>query len=239
MDSTNWDKLKGMYKSAEDFLADMPIGKAIANVINNPTPQEIGAQVANLGSDISKALSKTTENPTEAALNYSPVGGGVHIIKRLVPTERMIAAFKEGKELSKLYGGKDSYWYKVLTGEAPTPKSYNYEAQPGILSDFFEAGIIGEDLPKPVIGWRYGDIPPTGKSYNYRDQYTEYGVSLMQVEGEPIGKNAFALFGGSNRNKRYVKGYLIERRGSEGEPLIIGAENFDDAKISDKFLEGD
>ena len=77
MDSTNWDKLKEAYKSAEDFLADMPIGKAIANVISNPTPQEIGAQVANLGSDISKSLSKTTENPVEAALNYSPMGAMV------------------------------------------------------------------------------------------------------------------------------------------------------------------
>ena len=74
MDSTNWDKLKEVYKSAEDFLADMPIGKAIANVISNPTPQEIGAQVANLGNDISKSLSKATENPVEAALNYSPMG---------------------------------------------------------------------------------------------------------------------------------------------------------------------
>lgn len=73
--------LSDAYNSAMDFLADMPISKAIAGVIQNPTPQEIGAQVANMGKSISQNLQEATKDPVETALNYGPAGMGTIIGK--------------------------------------------------------------------------------------------------------------------------------------------------------------
>lgn len=76
MDSnkSTWQSLVDTYHTAENFLADMPIAKAIGGVIANPTPQEVGAQVAGLGKAISESAQKATENPVEAAITYTPVG---------------------------------------------------------------------------------------------------------------------------------------------------------------------
>jgi len=67
-------RLADMYHSAEHFLEDMPIAKAIGGVISNPTPQEFGAQIANLGSSASDTLQEATKDPINAVLNFAPMG---------------------------------------------------------------------------------------------------------------------------------------------------------------------
>lgn len=70
-----------MYHSAEHFLADMPIAKAIGGVISNQTPQEVGAQISNLGSSASDTLQDATKDPMNAVLNFAPMGMGTIIGK--------------------------------------------------------------------------------------------------------------------------------------------------------------
>lgn len=78
------------------------------------------------------------------------------------------------------------------------------------------------DFPE-VTGWRYGDIPINGKSTNYRDECCERGVSLVQIDGEDETKS-FATLGAAGRPKVRVRGYLLPWRGSDGEPLVTGAQ---------------
>ena len=81
MDSnkSTWQSLVDAYHSAENFLGDMPIAKAIGGVIANPTPQEVGAQAVNLGKDISKGIQQFTDtamtDPAAAGSLVSPMAG--------------------------------------------------------------------------------------------------------------------------------------------------------------------
>ncbi len=93
---------------------------------------------------------------------------------------------------------------------------------------FFEHGYHGLPFPEYVTGWRYGDIPPSGQSYNFRDQIAEHGVSVMEVYAangavETVDKVS-AMFCAAGRTRVDVAGYLNGlRRGSDGEPLLICA----------------
>lgn len=74
-------RLQKYYEQAKAGLGDMPIAKAIGGVIANPTPQEFGAQVYNLGSSASDTLQDATKDPMGAALNFTPMGMGTIIGK--------------------------------------------------------------------------------------------------------------------------------------------------------------
>jgi len=88
---------------------------------------------------------------------------------------------------------------------------------------FFVEGFRERPLPRWVTGWRYGDIPASGVSTNYRDNRSEGGVSMMQLDGDDEQTDGtFALFNGG-RDRVRVGGWLIEERGADGEPLIVGA----------------
>jgi len=85
---------------------------------------------------------------------------------------------------------------------------------------FWQHGARGWEPPRYVSAWRYGDLPPDGRSYNYRDQHTEPGVSVAGVVGGPEGFGQWQR----DRPKRWVCGWWREDRvGSDGEPLLVGA----------------
>ncbi len=97
------------------------------------------------------------------------------------------------------------------------------------MNAFFDHGYHGLPFPEYVTGWRWGKIPPSGQSYNYRDNIAEHGVSVMEVYStdgaiSTIDKVS-AMFCASGRSRVEVAGYLNGlRRGSDGEPLLICAK---------------
>jgi len=93
---------------------------------------------------------------------------------------------------------------------------------------FFKAGFEGRSMPEYVTGWRYGEIPEAGKSANFRDQQFESGVSLMRLDGEETASGAKIYEAFNRRGKMiHVGGWLVGR-GSDGEPLLVGARKIAD-----------
>ena len=90
---------------------------------------------------------------------------------------------------------------------------------------FAEAGLLGEAVPYPVTGWRYGHIPECGVSWNYRDMHPEAGVSLMAVDGGGETQDKVsAIFMSEGRPVIKVSGLLhTYKTGSDGEPLLLDA----------------
>jgi len=92
-------------------------------------------------------------------------------------------------------------------------------------NEFFEAGRNGYEMPEHVTGWRYGPVPESGRSNNYRDGRLERGVSVMQLEGAAKVKTLAELHSLSSRKKVRVAGYLNPNDvGGDGEPLLLCAE---------------
>jgi hypothetical protein len=58
-----------------------------------------------------------------------------------------------------------------------------------------------------IVGYRYGEAPGSGKSYNYRENEYEPGVSMAQV-GYYKEIGSFAVSGSSSRNKYYYEGII-------------------------------
>lgn len=75
------DRFLDYAERAMDWLADRPLPKAIGAVISNPTPQEFGAQVANLGASTSQSLqefsNRVASDPVEAGSLVGPLGAMV------------------------------------------------------------------------------------------------------------------------------------------------------------------
>ena len=131
---------------------------------------------------------------------------------------------KEAYELGKRHAEEfdsldDAYRYMPMS-------DYNAIQDLGLLIAH-EAGFVGNEAPRKVQGWRYGKIPASGFSYNYRDNRTEAGVSLMEIDGEETPQDAIsAMFiAASGRPVVRVTGWLnTNKRGSDGEPLVFWAE---------------
>ena len=96
------------------------------------------------------------------------------------------------------------------------------------LNFFFDCGYYGCDFPEYVSGWRYGNIPESGRSYNYRDQKPEHGISVMEIygiENSDIDKVSLMFISTQNRNVVKVAGYLNPLKfGSDGEYLLVDAK---------------
>lgn len=131
------------------------------------------------------------------------------------PKKWMVDAYNAGAGVkdqdltAAIYAGKVPDW--IFLSHAP-----------GV---FFEAGRLGHDFPAWVTGWRYGNIPECGQSYNYRDNRPEDGVSVMEIDGgEQTQDKISAFFVANGRPVVKVAGYLNPyRRGADGEPLLVCA----------------
>lgn len=77
---------------------------------------------------------------------------------------------------------------------------------------------IGDILGMPIVGYRYGEAPEGGRSYNYRDHEFEPGVSLAQW-GQIPEIWSFAISDVSHKKKRYYKG-VIAGTGGDDEVCI-------------------
>lgn len=90
---------------------------------------------------------------------------------------------------------------------------------------FFNAGLYGKSEPVVATGWRYGNVPACGFSYNFRDDYPEAGVSVMAIDNgdETQDKISCGFIALEGRPVIKVKGYLHYETGSDGEPLLVNA----------------
>ena len=72
----------------------------------------------------------------------------------------------------------------------------------------YENDIIGIK----VVGYRYGKAPKCGRSYNYRENHYEDGVSMAQVcYYKPVGSFA------ANGEKKYYYEGVVSGIGSDNE----------------------
>lgn len=80
-----------------------------------------------------------------------------------------------------------------------------------------------DDVVKCV---RSGRVPNGGVSYNFRDQYSEKGLSVLNVIGEEEVGSAVWF---SERTTIEVEGIRLPYKGSDGETLILplNIEQFD------------
>ena len=77
---------------------------------------------------------------------------------------------------------------------------------------------IGDIIGMPIVGYRYGEAPEGGRSYNHRDKEYEPGVSLAQWGIIPE-IFSFAISGVWHLKKRYYKG-VISGIGGDDEVCI-------------------
>jgi hypothetical protein len=136
------------------------------------------------------------------------------------PSENMLSAYSDGQRCKELYSSEREAAEYEIYNDGPFTK---FVENP-VLYSFWQEGFLGHDIPRWVTGWRYGHIPESGYSRNYRDDYSEPGVSVMSVEGMPDrGSKSYEMFNGG-QEKVEVAGWLLGRHGSDGEYMLIGAE---------------
>lgn len=106
--------------------------------------------------------------------------------------------------------------------------AFREPAEDVVTNAFWSHGIRGWPPPRWVRAWRYGGLPASGQSFNFRDRTTEPGISAAFVEGMDEGVNpgagkAYGVFFG-DRPVVWMEGFLREDvRGGDGEPLLVGA----------------
>lgn len=91
--------------------------------------------------------------------------------------------------------------------------------------EFFHSGLLDEEKPYPVVGWRQGRF--SDYSYNAREDRREAGVSCMEVwkVGKTQDEISAMFITAKKPEVRYLRGYLVTRkRGGDGEPLIFAPE---------------
>ena len=77
----------------------------------------------------------------------------------------------------------------------------------------YENDIIGIK----VVGYRYGKAPKCGRSYNYRENHYEDGVSMAQVcYYKPVGS-----FAANGEKKYYYEGVVSRRPKVNGVKRIL------------------
>jgi hypothetical protein len=165
-----------------------------------------------------------------------------------IPTlNDLLEGHQDGRQLTATGGGGeyDEMLIEIYEkGRADARGSgwgpHNFDPPFGDLTEaFYRAGYDGSAAPstEPVIGWRYGDLPEGGRSTNYKDGFDEAGVSMMGVMTDSLDAilhdptkyqdNVSCPSMGtffSDRPIEWVIGLLLEERGSDGEPLLVGAQ---------------
>lgn len=152
------------------------------------------------------------------------------------PLPKMKKAFLRAKELAEMgrKAEKDSGYQLNSTlfvyseeGDAFLEEYMHSSDSVKALCDCLMDGYT----PKPVVAFRYGEIRENQRSYNYRDNILEKGVSVVGKVSEMNTKKSGyydAFFGGSDYN--IVIGYDINESGADGEMLLTKANVIGKAK---------
>ena len=150
-----------------------------------------------------------------------------------------LSAYEYGKKLRMEFPDANyqstGFWEDVI---------YSREVPNYLFSDlnsvFMEAGFRGDEIPKYVKGWRFGNIPKSKRSYNSRDNEHESGTSLWEVYGGDKTQDEIsgAFIKADGRKKINVEGWLHPyRKGGDGEPLLVDPIESKKIKNGKDFLE--
>ena len=153
------------------------------------------------------------------------------------PLPKMKKAFLRAKELAEMgrKAEKDS-GYQIDSSEF----AYSEEGD-AFLEEYMRSSGSVQSLcdcllkgytPKPVVAFRYGEIRGNQRSYNYRDNIFEKGVSVVGKVSEMNTKKSgyYDAFWGNGENYNIVIGYDIGERGADGEMLLTKANVIGKAK---------
>lgn len=152
------------------------------------------------------------------------------------PLPKMKKAFLRAKELAEMgrKAEKDSGYQRNSTSFAYSEEGDAFLEEYMHSSDSVQAlcdCLMDGYTPKPVVAFRYGEIRENQRSYNYRDNILEKGVSVVGKVSEMNTKKSWyydAFFGGSDYN--IVIGYDINESGADGEMLLTKANVIGKAK---------
>lgn len=152
------------------------------------------------------------------------------------PLPKMKKAFSRAKELAEMgrKAEKDSGYQRNSTSFAYSEEGDAFLEEYMHSSDSVQAlcdCLMDGYTPKPVVAFRYGEIRENQRSYNYRDNILEKGVSVVGKVSEMNTKKSGyydAFFGGSDYN--IVIGYDINESGADGEMLLTKANVIGKAK---------
>ena len=87
-----------------------------------------------------------------------------------------------------------------------------------------KANLFYNDKLQPkVVGYRYGEAPESGCSYNTRENKQEIGVSMASVNNLRETRSFATISARENRKKFYYEGNVIGH-GGDDEPLISNAK---------------
>ena len=137
-------------------------------------------------------------------------------------TNWMSRAYEIGKKLKEKYPNYDNL-NTLDRYERPEELDNGWT---NTEANFLSAGFLGKEKPYIVTGWRYGNIPQCGYSYNYSADRPENGISLMETDnGLKTDDLLSAEFISIGRKVVKVIGILNTfQTGSDGEPLVWDAE---------------
>jgi hypothetical protein len=134
-------------------------------------------------------------------------------------TREMQIAYRHGKA----HAGQDM----MGIAYGPDGERWGCWMDDPVLRLFWGAGHEEEQMPRWVEAERYGDLPAEGVSRNYTDDRAEAGVSVARLlDGSDDYNWMMGAWGEDSayaRPVRKVAGWLHHDRGSDGEPLLVGA----------------
>lgn len=104
-------------------------------------------------------------------------------------------------------------------------KEYMVDFYSNSLQVAYNLGVKGKDISAQptVTGYRYGEVPEDGISFNYREQESERGLSMASVEGAEESGITKWFFNGHGK-KVQVSGILLPYTGSDDEALILATD---------------
>lgn len=141
-------------------------------------------------------------------------------------SQHLAAAWQAGQQARAEFGieSENQFWTMMSYGELGKHPNLWRWMDDLDMADFFSMGYNGHPLPMLVRGWRYGNIPTSGRSYNARDDKREQGVSMVWVEtGEETADSVSLMFIKPGRAVVWAEGWLLPWKGSDGEPLLFDA----------------
>lgn len=149
-------------------------------------------------------------------------------LPKRIPSDSFLAFYRAGERARNAGHSvrSEPFWNLVLYDEYQDPevdlKDLASPEMP-VSNAFFMAGGAGNPLPSWETGWRYGQLPEGGRSRNFRDDRFEPGVSLAHLDGVgDTSDGTYRLFNNGGK-KVEVAGWLIIPKGSDGEPILVGA----------------
>lgn len=131
-----------------------------------------------------------------------------------------IDAHARGTEAGRRYDSERDYWGAVNAGSEDAPDLQVFEEYA-----FFSEGFRGQPVPPFSTGWRYGEVEKGQEfSTNFRDQQPEAGISTISIDGlGNTSDNTYEAFASGGKKLHRVSGFLISKKGSDGEPLLVAA----------------